>query len=64
MTDAEITPITGTGELTTNDGDDGTYATLNNAAPVISGDRVAWAEPASRAPAADRPTGRIWPTPL
>jgi hypothetical protein len=34
--------------------DDGTYATLNNAALVISGDRVAWAGPASRAPAADR----------
>ena len=54
MTDAESTPITGTGELITNDGDDGTYATLNNAALVISGDRVAWAGPASRAPAADR----------
>ena len=38
MTDAESTPITGTGELITNDGDDGTYATLNNAALVISGD--------------------------
>ena len=51
MTDAESTPITGTGELITNDGDDGTYATLNNAALVTSGDRVAWAGPASRAPA-------------
>jgi hypothetical protein len=30
VTDAESTPITGTGELTTNDGDDGTYATPNN----------------------------------
>jgi hypothetical protein len=54
VTDPESTPITGTGELITNDGDDGTYATLNNAALVISGDRVAWAGPASRAPAADR----------
>ena len=43
MTDAESTPITGTGELITNDGDDGTHATLNNAALVISGDRAAWA---------------------
>ncbi len=48
MTDAESTPITGTGELITNDGDDGTYATLNNAALVISGDR--WRGP-------DRPRG-------
>ena len=48
------TPITGIGELITNDRDDGTYATLNNAAPVISGDRVTWAGPASRVPAADR----------
>ena len=31
------TPITGIGELITNDGDDGTYATLNNAALLISG---------------------------
>jgi imidazolonepropionase len=54
VTDAESTPITGTGELTTNDGDDGTYAALNDAALVISGDRVAWTGPASRAPAADR----------
>jgi hypothetical protein len=43
VTDPESTPITGTGELITNDGDDGIYATLNNAALVISGDRVAWA---------------------
>jgi hypothetical protein len=41
-------------ELTTNDGDDGTYAALNDTALVISGDRVAWTGPASRAPAADR----------
>jgi hypothetical protein len=58
VTDAESTPITGTGELITNDGDDGTYATLNDAALVIFGDRVAWTGPASRAPAADR-AGRI-----
>ena len=54
MTDAEGTPDHRYRELITNDGDDGTYATLNNAALVISGDRVAWAGPASRAPAADR----------
>ena len=42
MTDAESTPITGIGELITNDGNDGTYAAPNNAALVISGDRVAW----------------------
>jgi hypothetical protein len=42
VTDAESTPITGIGELITNDGDDGTYTTLINAAPVICGDRVAW----------------------
>jgi hypothetical protein len=54
VTDAESTPITGIGERATNDGDDGTYAALNDAALVISGDRVAWTGPASRAPAADR----------
>ncbi len=54
MTDAESTPITGIRELAANDGDDGTYAALNDAALVISGDRVALAGPASRAPAADR----------
>ena len=62
MTDAESTPIAGIAELATNDGDDGTYATPNDAALVISGDRVAWTGPASRAPAADRAgrtTGRI-----
>ncbi len=48
MTDAESTPITGFGELVTNDGDDGTYAALNDAALVISGDRVAWTGPAWR----------------
>ena len=51
MRDAESTPITGIGELATNDADDGTYATPNNAALVISGDRVAWTGPDSRAPA-------------
>ena len=50
MTDAESTPITGIGELTTNDGDDGTYAVLNGAALVISGNRVAWTGPASPVP--------------
>ena len=59
MPDAESTPITGIGELATNDGDDGTYAALNDAALVISGDRVAWTGPASQAPAADRPAGWI-----
>lgn len=54
MTDAESTPIAGIGELATNDADDGTYATPNNAALVISGDRVAWTGPDSRPPAADR----------
>jgi len=54
VTDAESTPITGIGELTTNDGDDGTYAVLNGAALVISGNRVAWTGPASPVPAADR----------
>ena len=54
MTDAESAPITGIGEPITNDGDDGTYATPNNAALVISAERVAWTGPASRAPAADR----------
>ena len=49
MTDAESTPITGIGELTTNDGDDGTYAALNDAALVISG--TGWRGP-------DRPRGR------
>ncbi len=30
MTDAESTPITGVEELTTNDGDGGAYAALND----------------------------------
>jgi hypothetical protein len=54
VTDAESTPITGIGELITNDGDERLCATLNNAALVISGDRVAGTGPASGAPAADR----------
>ncbi len=59
MRDAESTPITGIGELATNDADDGTYATPNNAALVISGDRVAWTGPDSRAPATRQgPGGR------
>jgi hypothetical protein len=60
------TPITGIGELTTNDGDDGSYATLNNAALVISGDRVTWTGPASRGAGrgAGRLDARIGPTPL
>ena len=64
MTDAESTPITGIGELTTNDGDDGTYAVLNGAALVISGNRVAWTGPASPVPAADRSGRTDGPTPL
>jgi hypothetical protein len=60
VTDAESTPITGIGELTTNDGDDGIYAALNDAALVISGDRVARTGPASRARRGPgRPDGRI-----
>jgi imidazolonepropionase len=51
VTDAESTPITGIGELITNGGDDGTYAALNDAALVISGDQVAWTGPPSRAAA-------------
>jgi hypothetical protein len=48
VTDAESTPITGIGKLATNDGDDGTYAALNDAALVISEDQMAWTGPASR----------------
>ncbi|HEY6311854.1 MAG TPA: hypothetical protein VIY52_13755 [Streptosporangiaceae bacterium] len=54
MTDGESTPIAGIGELTTNHGDDGTYAALHDAALVISGDQVALTGPASPAPATDR----------
>jgi imidazolonepropionase len=58
----ESTLITGIGELVTNDGDPsarsglskpGAFAAVKDAALVISGDRVAWTGPASRAPAAD-----------
>ncbi len=60
------TPITGIGELITNDRDDGTYATLNNAALVISGGpgdvgRTGLAG-VGRGPG--RLDGRIGPTPL
>jgi imidazolonepropionase len=48
------TLITHIGELVTNDGAQGTFAALPDAAVVISGGRVAWTGPASRAPAADR----------
>lgn len=44
------TAITGIGELTTNDDELGD---LTDAALVLDGDRVAWAGPAARAPAAD-----------
>jgi imidazolonepropionase len=56
------TLITGIGELVTNDADPadpagpagpGGFAAIADAAIVISGDRVAWTGPASRAPAAD-----------
>ena len=57
MPDAESTPITGIGELTTNDGDDGTYAALNDAALVISGDRVAWTGLAGSGRGPGRPDG-------
>src|SRR5260370_40275324 len=49
----ESTLITGIGELVTNAGDQGAYAAMTDAALVISGGRVAWTGPASRAPAAD-----------
>src|SRR6266446_3634953 len=49
----DSTLITGIGELVTNDGDQGAYAAMSDAALVISGGRVAWTGPASRAPAAD-----------
>jgi imidazolonepropionase len=48
--------ITGIGELVTNHADHGGFAALRDAALVISGGRVAWTGPASRAPAAD---GRV-----
>jgi imidazolonepropionase len=62
VTHSESTLITGIGELVTNDADPadpadpagpGGFAAIADAAIVISGDRVAWTGPASRAPAAD-----------
>jgi imidazolonepropionase len=59
VTHSESTVITGIGELVTNDPDPagpagpGGFAAIADAAIVISGDRVAWTGPASRAPAAD-----------
>jgi imidazolonepropionase len=47
----ESTLITGIGELVTNDADG--FAAMPDAALVMSGGRVAWTGPASRAPAAD-----------
>jgi imidazolonepropionase len=52
-TGPESTLVTGIGELVTNDGDQGTYAALTDAALVIAEGEVAWTGPASRAPAAD-----------
>jgi imidazolonepropionase len=49
----DSTLITHIGELVTNDGDDGGFAARPDAALVIEDGRVAWAGPASRAPAAD-----------
>ncbi|MGD0557388.1 MAG: imidazolonepropionase [Streptosporangiaceae bacterium] len=49
-TGARSTLITRIGELVTNEGG---FATIENAALVIEGDRVVWTGPASRAPAAD-----------
>jgi imidazolonepropionase len=45
--------ITRIGELVTNAPLAGGFAALHDAALVISGDRIAWTGPASRAPAAD-----------
>src|ERR1019366_2425926 len=39
--------------LVTNDGENGAYAALTDAALVISGGRIGWTGPAARAPAAD-----------
>jgi imidazolonepropionase len=50
---ARSTLITRIGELLTNADDDGTATIIENAALVVEGDRIAWAGPASRAPAAD-----------
>ena len=47
------TLITGIGELVTNDGDQGAYAAIADAALVIAEGTIAWTGRASRAPAAD-----------
>jgi len=52
-TEQGSTLITGIGELVTNDGDRGGFAAMTDAALVIAEGKVAWAGPASRAPAAD-----------
>ena len=49
----QSTLITGIGELVTNDGEQGGFAALTDAALVIADGAVAWTGPASRAPAAD-----------
>jgi imidazolonepropionase len=49
----DSTLITHVGELVTNDGDGGSFATIADAALVIVEGRVAWTGPASQAPAAD-----------
>jgi imidazolonepropionase len=49
----DSTLITRIGELVTNDQDPGRLTAITDAAVVISGARVAWTGPASRAPAAD-----------
>jgi imidazolonepropionase len=51
VTHPDSTLITHIGELVTNDG--GAFAARNDAALVIAEGRVAWAGPASQAPAAD-----------
>jgi imidazolonepropionase len=53
VADPESMLITGIGELVTNDGDEGAFAALTDAALVIESGQVAWTGPASRAPAAD-----------
>jgi imidazolonepropionase len=53
VTHPESTLITGISELVTNEPGRDAFAAIADAALVISGDRVAWTGPASRAPAAD-----------
>jgi imidazolonepropionase len=53
VADPDSTLITGIGELVSNDGENGAYAALTDAALVISGGRIGWTGPAARAPAAD-----------